>query len=413
MQETILVTGATGYIGGRLIPRLLEKGYRVRAMGRSLEKLRGRWWAGHPHLECVQGDVLDYASLERALQGCRCAYYLVHSMVREEKDFAKADREAALNFVAAAEKMKLQRIIYLGGLGSEKDRLSRHLQSRKEVGELLRQSSVPVTILRAAMIIGAGSASFEILRYLIERLPIMVTPTWVRTPCQPIFVKNVMEYLVRALEVPETVGQTYDIGGPRVTTYHELMMLYAKVAGLSKRYVIPVSVLSPKLSSYWIGLVTPLPPKLGRPLVEGLSSKVVCEDMRIRELIPQELVDYEEAIALSLEKTSPETSWTDAGKIPPSEWVDVHDPQWAGGTVLEARRTREIKAPQDTVWATITQIGGKRGWYSASWLWKVRGTLDKLFGGVGSMRGRRDDKKVQVGDAVDFWRVKTIDDLAP
>ncbi len=409
ITKPILVTGVTGYIGGRLVPRLLKKGYRIRAMGRNLEKLRGRSWAKDPNVELVQADVLDYPSLEKALEGCSIAYYLVHSMVREKKDFASADREAALNFASAAEKAGLERIIYLGGLGNEKDRLSKHLQSRKEVGEILRQCSVPVTIFRAAMIIGAGSASFEILRYLTDRLPIMVTPTWVRTPCQPIAIKNALEYLIRALEVPETIGQTFDIGGPRITSYHELMMIYSKVAQLTKRRVFAVKVLSPKLSSYWIGLVTPLPPKLGRPLVEGLSSKVVCEDSRIQKLIPQRLLDYEEAIRLAMDKINAETSWIDAGAIPPAEWVDQNDPKWAGGTILKARREKIIDASPENVWKIVTSIGGKHGWYSASWLWKIRGMLDKLFGGVGLNRGRRDQAYLQTGDAVDFWRVKLID----
>lgn len=404
----ILVTGVTGYIGGRLVPMLLEKGYRVRAMGRDLEKLHGRSWANHPNIELTYGNVLDAKSLDKALEGCEVAYYLIHSMIREEKDFAKADREGALNFVAAAEKEGLQRIIYLSGLGSEKDRLSKHLQSRQEVGEIFRQSSVPTTIFRAAMIIGSGSASFEILRYLTDRLPFMVTPTWVRTPCQPIAIKNALEYLIRCLEIPETIGQTFDIGGPRVTTYHELMMLYAKVMKLKKRTVIPVKILSPKLSSYWIGLVTPLPPKLGRPLVEGLSSKVICEDTRISNLIPQRLIDYEEAIQLAVDKIHAETSWVDAGLIPPVEWAHQHDAHWAGGTILEDHRERQINAPVEKVWQVITGIGGKKGWYSASWLWKIRGMFDKLIGGVGLNRGRRDQTELQVGDAVDFWRVKLL-----
>ncbi|MCH9627011.1 MAG: hypothetical protein S4CHLAM2_06450 [Chlamydiales bacterium] len=373
-----------------------------------MSKLKGRRWATDPNVELIQADVLDYPSLEKALQGCTVAYYLIHSMIREQKDFTKADREAALNFVAAAEKTDLERIIYLGGLGSEKGYMSKHLQSRREVGEILRQSSIPVTIFQAAMIIGSGSASFEILRYLTDRLPIMVTPTWVRTPCQPIAVKNVLEYLIGTLDAPETVGQTFDIGGPRVTTYHELMMLYAKVAKLPLRKVIPVSILSPKLSSYWIGLVTPLPPKLGRPLVEGLSSKVICEDARIQKLIPQTLMDYEEAISRAMDKINPETSWADAGIMPPAEWADRHDPKWAGGTIFKARRERMIEASQQSVWKVVTGIGGKKGWYSTSWLWKIRGTFDKLIGGVGLRRGRRDTTHLQVGDAVDFWRVKQI-----
>lgn len=410
-NNLILVTGATGYVGGRLIPLLLERGYQVRAVGRNLDKLKGRYWSSHPNLQLAEADIKDYDSLKSAMEGCSVGYYLIHSMVREEKRFEEADRENALNFVAAAESIGLKRIIYLGGLGNEKDKLSRHLQSRREVGEILRQSTIPATIFRAAMIIGAGSASFEILRYLVDRIPIMITPKWVRTPCQPISIINVLEYLVQTLEVKETIGHTYDIGGPRITTYQELMSIYADVAHLKKRIVIPVAVLSPRLSSYWIGLVTPLPPAIGKPLAEGLSNKVICEDTLIRELIPQRLLDYREAIQRAVDKINQhtiETSWSDAGKIPPAEWIDSNDPNWAGGTLLEANRSRVIKAPISNVWKTVTSIGGKQGWYSASWLWKMRGMLDKLFGGVGLRRGRRDPEKLQVGDAVDFWRVKIL-----
>lgn len=410
-NNLILVTGATGYIGGRLVPMLLDRGYRVRAVGRSLQKLRGRYWANHPNVELVKADVLDYSSLKSAVKGCTVAFYLVHSMIREEKAFEKADREAALHFVAAAEETGLKRIIYLGGLGSEKDRLSRHLQSRQEVGEIFRNCSVPTTHFRAAMIIGSGSASFEILRYLVDRVPVMVTPKWVRTPCQPISIINVLEYLAGALEVKETIGQTFDLGGPRVTTYQELMDIYAKVAQLPKRVVIPVGVLTPKLSSYWIGLVTPLPPSIGKPLAEGLSNKVVCEDTRIQNLIPQYLLDYEEAIERAMDKINHhdvQTSWSDAGIIPPAAWIDEGDPKWAGGTLLTDARSLTIETSCEKVWKTIVSIGGKRGWYSTSWLWKIRGALDKLFGGVGLRRGRRDPEKLQVGDALDFWRVKLL-----
>ncbi len=409
--KKILVTGATGYVGGRLVPRLLERGYHVRATARSLEKLQGRFWASHPNVELAAVDVSTYSSILDAMQGCQVAYYLVHSMMKEHKNFVDTDRIAAMNFVAAAEVSGLERIIYLGGLGNEKDRLSRHLQSRQEVGEIFRMSSIPTTIFRAAMIIGSGSASFEILRYLVDRLPVMITPSWVRTPCQPIAIVNALEYLIRALEVPETTGQTFDIGGPRVTTYQELMSIYAQVAKLHSRLIIPISVLSPRLSSYWIGFVTPLPPSLGKPLAEGLRNKVVCEDQRIQQLIPQRLLDYREAIEMAVDKLNEntvETSWTDAGLIPRAEWSDESDPQWAGGTLYEECHSILIAASQEKVWKTLLKIGGKQGWYSSSWLWKLRGMIDKMVGGVGLRRGRRDREHLQSGDAVDFWRVKRV-----
>ncbi|MCH9626082.1 MAG: hypothetical protein S4CHLAM123_12720 [Chlamydiales bacterium] len=409
----ILVTGATGYIGGRLVPRLLKKGYQVRAVARNLLKLEGRYWASHENLELVAADVLDYNALVKALEGCDVAYYLVHSMVREHKKFETTDREAALNFVAAAESVKLKRLIYLGGLGNELDKLSRHLQSRKEVGEIFYTSSVPVTILRAAMIIGAGSASFEILRYLVDRLPYMITPKWVRTEVQPIAIANVLAYLIGVLEQKQTIGQTYDIGGMDRLTYQDLMDLYAEEAGLKKRHIYPVSVLSPWLSSKWISIVTPLPATLGKALVEGLSNKVICEESRIRELIPQKLISCREAIHTAVDRLHHnriETSWVDAGSIPPAEWVDqTADPQWSGGTIYEEKSQLIINHSPEKVWRSILKVGGKTGWYSPNWMWKIRGWIDKWVGGVGLMRGRKNCDSLQLGDAVDFWRVYHID----
>ncbi|MFZ0565286.1 MAG: SDR family oxidoreductase [Chlamydiales bacterium] len=404
----ILVTGATGYVGGRLVPRLLKKGYQVRATSRNLLKLTGRYWAQDPNVEIVPSDALDSESLLKAVEGCDAAYYLIHSMVQEGKQFEKTDQEAASNFLAASESAGLKRIIYLGGLGNEQDQLSRHLQSRREVGEIFQKGKIPITILQAAMIIGAGSASFEILRYLVEYLPIMVTPKWVRTEVQPIAIVNVLNYLVGVLEKRETAGQNYDIGGPEITTYQKLMDTYAQVIGLKKRVVIRVNFLSPWLSSHWIGLVTPLPSSLGKPLVEGLSNRVICQENRIREIIPQTLLTAREAMQKAIELTyydKVETSWHDAGIIPPAEWVDRGDPDWAGGTHFENKRTLIIEQPLEKVWQTILKVGGKTGWYSPMWLWKVRGWIDKRMGGVGLTRGRRSVSHLQVGDSVDFWRV--------
>ncbi len=408
----ILVTGATGYIGSRLIPRLLLAGYRVRAMARNPAKLHGRSWAEAPGVEFVVADIFDLSSMQAAASGCRAAYYLVHSMVPGSSDFAKADRLAAQNMAAAAAAAGLERIIYLGGLGEPEDALSPHLVSRGEVAEILCSGPVPVTVLRAAMIIGSGSASFEILRYLVDRLPVIMTPRWVDTPCQPIGVRNVLYYLVGCLALPETAGETYDIGAPEVLSYHQLMVLYAEEAGLPPRRIIRVPVLTPRLSSYWIHLVTPLPAALARPLAEGLRNPVICRDTRIRELIPQQLFDCRTAIRLALERLRQqevESSWMDAGAVPPAEWSLPDDPGWAGGTLYEDGRVIELAASVEETWQAVLRIGGSTGWYYADWLWRLRGKMDQLMGGVGLERGRRDATRLQPGDALDFWRVVSVE----
>lgn len=411
-KDTIFVAGATGYIGGRLVPRLLEAGYRVRALARFPEKLTGRYWGKHQHLEISRGDVLDRQSLERAMAGCRAAYYLVHSMNPQTTDFAASDREAAQNMAAAADAVQLQQIIYLSGLGDEQSELSHHLRSRTEVGELLQAGEVPVTILRAAMIIGSGSASFEILRYLVERLPVMITPRWVDTPCQPIGVRNVLNYLIGCLDTPETIGRTFDIGQPEVVTYRRLMQIFAEEAGLKKRWIIPVPFLTPRLSSYWIHLVTPVPASLARPLAEGLSNPVVCRDNAITELLPQQLLGNREAIRLALDRLHQqqvETSWIDSGTIPPAEWSQANDPAWAGGQLYEDSRRVIIRGHPDEIWPAVAAIGGDVGWYYADWLWRMRGFIDRLFGGVGLRRGRRHPTEIYPGDSLDFWRVVSVE----
>ncbi|MCX5880969.1 MAG: SDR family oxidoreductase [Deltaproteobacteria bacterium] len=412
-SKPVLVTGATGYVGGRLIPLMLESGYRVRALARSLAKLRSRPWSGHINIELVQGDVLDLASLNKAASGCGAAYYLVHSMVAQKRHYAEADRKSALNMAAAAAAAGLERIIYLSGLGeSQSTALSKHLQSRHEVGVILQSGTVPCTILRAAMILGSGSASFEILRYLVERLPVMITPNWVFTPCQPIAIRNVLNYLVGCLEHPETNGQIYDIGGPEVLNYRQIMDIYAKAAGLTKRWVIPVPFFTPSLSAYWIHLVTPVPSSIAIPLAQGLSTPVVCKENRIRTIVPQELLSCRESIQLALERLAQDrmdTCWMDAGPLLPPEWAYCGDAEYAGGTVMQCGFRVVLKASLDQVWAPISRIGGKNGWYYASFLWQVRGLMDRLSGGVGLRRGRRSASRLYTGDALDFWRVLEID----
>ena len=408
-QTAVAVLGATGYIGARLVPKLLASGFRVRAIGRNPDKLKGRAWSNAAGLETVRADVFDRGSLEQAVSGCGVVYYLVHSMNPDVGDFAEADRIAAQNMAQVGERAGVGRIIYLAGLGEDHVDLSHHLRSRREVEEVLRSGTVPVTTLRAAMIIGSGSASFEILRYLVERLPVMVTPRWIFTECQPIAVRNVLHYLVACLDCPETVGETYDIGCAEVVTYSDLMRIYAEEAGLAKRLVIPVPVLTPRLSSYWIHLVTPVPAALARPLAEGLRNPVLCQDNRIRDLIPQELLDCRQAIRFALEKLrlqQVETSWTDAGAVAPVEWSTEEDPDWAGGTIFKDDRRMLVQAAAGQLWPAVI---GKTGWYYADWLWHLRGWIDRLIGGPGLGRGRRDPSEVQAGDALDFWRVLAVD----
>lgn len=408
----VLVTGATGYVGGRLTPRLLEAGVRVRALVRNPAKLACRPWARDPKLELVQGDVQDAASLHRALKGCRAAYYLVHSMNPATRDFAAADRAAALNLAGAAAAAGLERIIYLGGLVPQDHQLSRHLASRAEVGQILGAGPVPLTWLRAAMILGSGSASFEIMRYLVERLPLMITPSWVGSLVQPIAINDVLGYLQACLDHPGVRGQTLDIGGPDVLSYRELFAIYAQEAGLRPRLIIPVPFFSPKLSSYWIHLVTPVPAAIAQPLAEGLRHSVVCQDNRIRELIPRQLSSCRQAIRRALHKVAAqkvETCWMDAGESRPPEWVACEDPPYAGGAVLELGYRATIAAEPEEVWPALAGIGGRRGWYAGQWLWVARGWLDRLLGGVGLGRGRRSPEELWVGDALDFWRVLEVD----
>ena len=412
--KPILVAGATGYVGGRLIPALLEAGYTVRAMGRSLEKLACRPWGRHPKVELAKGDVLDRKSLETALSGCWAAYYLVHSMIAQKQKFVEADRRAAQNMVSAAEFAGIERMIYLGGLAEKKNgSLSKHLRSRIEVADILQSGRVPVTDLRAPMILGSGSASFEILRYLVERLPVMITPRWVRSLNQPIAIRNVVNYLVGCLEHDETIGQTYDIGGPDVLAYRDLLDIYVQEAKLPKRWIIPVPVLTPTLSAYWIHLISPVPHSIALPLTEGLSSNAVCSDKRIQTIIPQKLLSPREAIRTALDKIIQEqvdTCWADSGDIITPEWAHCGDADWAGGSIMECGYRVRINATPEDVWLPISRIGGQKGYYYANSLWWLRGLMDRLVGGVGLRRGRRHPIELRVGDALDFWRVL---DVAP
>ena len=401
----VLVTGATGYVGGRLVPRLLEAGVSVRCFARAPRKLTDRPWAADPRVRIVGGDVADEAALRAALTGCRAAYYLVHSMIVAKSEYASRDRELARIFGRAAAAAGVPRIVYLGGLGETGADLSRHLASRREVEEALAESGVPVTVLRAAMIIGSGSASFEILRYLVERLPVMVTPRWVSTPAQPIAIRDALFYLVECLRTPETTGRTLDIGGPEVVTYREVIDLLAEVRGLNRRRILPVPVLTPRLSSLWIHLVTPVSRHIARPLADGLRNPVVCRNDDAVMLMPHRRLTIREAVEAALGREGRhdvETTWKDAGALP-------GDPEWAGGTRFTDRRDMRVAAPGSTVFETVCRLGGEHGWYSASWLWRVRGAMDRLVGGPGLTRGRKHPERISYGDALDFWRVVDLE----
>jgi uncharacterized protein YbjT (DUF2867 family) len=407
-----LVTGATGYIGGRLVPRLLDDpDATVRCLVRNPGKLRDVPWAHRA--EIVRGDVLDAESVRRACTDVDVVYFLVHSLV--ERDFADIDRRAATIMAHAARGAGVRRIVYLGGLHPDGP-LSSHLASRREVGEILLRSGVPTAVLQAAVVLGSGSASFEMLRYLTERLPVMVTPRWVGTRIQPIAVRDVLRYLVAAARLPDDVNRTFDIGGPEVLTYREMMARYAAVAHLPPRRVLPVPLLTPRLSAHWVNVVTPVPRAIAAPLVDSLIHEVVCREQDILHYVPDQLegrIGYDRAVTLALAKINNgdvETRWSDATGTAASADPLPSDPRWAGGTVYLDEREQTCRADADALWSVVTGIGGERGWYSFPLAWSVRGWLDRLLGGVGLRRGRRDPDRLHIGDAVDWWRVERLDD---
>jgi uncharacterized protein YbjT (DUF2867 family) len=408
-----LVTGATGYIGGRLVPRLMTAGYEVRCLTRDPRRLRDVPWAAD--VEIAQGDASDPESLEAAVRDVDVVYYLIHSIGSGSGSFEEKDRAAAQNVAAAAKTAGTKRIVYLGGLTPGGEKLSRHLRSRDEVGQILLDSGVPTTVLQAAVIIGSGGASFEMLRYLTERLPAMITPTWVHTRIQPIAVRDVLRYLVDAAALPADVSRRFDIGGPDVLTYEQMMQSYARVAGLRRRIIIGTPFLSPRLSSHWINIVTPVPRAIARPLIDSLRNEVVCKEHDIARWSPDPpdgLIGVDEAIRLALQRireAGVETRWSSATwPGAPSDPLPT-DPDWAGGSLYVDLRERQIDAAPETIWRVVEGIGGEHGWYSWPLAWAVRGWVDRLAGGVGLRRGRRDPNRLHVGESLDWWRVEEIE----
>lgn len=403
-KQTVLVTGGSGYVGGRLIPLLEQSGVTVRCLARQPEFLRSRV---APQTQVVAGDVLQIETLRTALSGINTAYYLVHSM-GTGNDFEDEDRLAARNFAQAARECGVQRIIYLGGLGDEKQQLSKHLRSRQEVGHILRESGAQVIEFRASIVIGSGSLSFELIRALVQKLPVMICPKWVSTPAQPIAIEDLLSYLLAAADMPAGPSEIYEIGGPDQVTYGQIMQEYAQQRGL-KRWMISVPFLTPRLSSLWLGLVTPVFARVGRKLVDSMRNPTIVTNQKaldtfsirprgVREAISRALINEDRELAA--------TRWSDAlsSSGRPRRWGGV-----IFGTRLVDSREAETDVPVEAAFSAVQRIGGKTGWYYGNWLWRLRGWMDLLIGGVGLRRGRRDPIELRVGDAVDCWRVEALE----
>ncbi|GAB3268237.1 SDR family oxidoreductase [Sinomonas notoginsengisoli] len=413
MSRVISVTGATGYIGGRLVPRLLAAGHRVRVLTRDAAKLRDVPWGRD--VEVVVGSLDDADAASSLCDGAEVVYYLVHSMgARGDEDFAARERACAETLSAAAQEAAVQRIIYLSGLNPGAG-LSRHLASRAEVGRILMESGVPTAVLQAGLVIGSGSASFEMVRHLTDVLPVMPAPHWVLNRVQPIAVRDALHYLEAAADLPANVNRAFDIGGPDVLTYADMMRGYARAKGLREPVILALPVLTPWLAAQWVNLVTPIPRALAIPLVESLQNDCVVREHGIDEFVPRPpdgLTGYQRAVELALgkiERGEVETTWASSSPLDAPSDPLPSDPDWSGGTVFTDLRTTESSASPERLWSVVEGIGGENGWYSLPLAWGVRGWIDKLAGGVGLRRGRRNPHRLQLGEALDWWRVEALE----
>ena len=411
-ERLILVTGASGYVGGRLVTSLLDDNAKVRVFVRDANKAQSHTWANK--VEIAVGNASDYQSTVKALTGVHTAFYLLHS-INLGPNFDQIESEMARNFAKAAQECGVKQIVYLGGINNDA-KTSKHLQSRANTGKELATTSVAVMELRAGIIIGSGSASFEMLRHLTHRLPVMTTPKWVSNKTHPIAIRDILWFLRNAAKLEKPVVGIFDIGGPEILSYAEMMQKFAKISGLRRRWIIEIPVLTPKLSSLWIGFVTPVPTSLARPLVGSLISEVVADPAKsISHLIPnppEGLIDVEAAIHLALTKVSDNnvsTRWSDAA-VPTAPWQKAQsDPDWAGETLYKDTRVRITDASIGSLWQAVEEIGGEHGWYGSDFLWYMRGLIDRMIGGVGLRRGRRDPLHLRVGDSLDFWRVESLE----
>ncbi|MBD3287883.1 DUF2867 domain-containing protein [candidate division KSB1 bacterium] len=403
-KPSILLTGATGYIGGRLLRVLQKHGYSVRCMSRRIDALKHKL---DQNTTTVYGDPLKKETLTDVFDGIDVAFYFIHSL-GSKQSFVRLDRIAAENFSNAAKAANVKRIIYLGGLANPEEELSDHLRSRLEVADYLRQSGIQVIEFRASIIIGSGSLSYEMIRALVERLPVMTTPKWVSMNAQPIAISDVLDYLVQSIEIDSSENMIFEIGGSEIVSYRDLMNEYARQRGL-RRLMIPVPVLTPRLSSYWLGLVTPLYARIGKKLIDSIRHSTIIQDTSAREYFNIKPKNVRQSIADALcyeDQEFAETRWSDALSSAgiPRKWTGVR----VGNRLVDSR-TAEVNVPPEKAFQPIEKIGGDTGWYYANWLWQLRGFLDLLVGGVGMRRGRRDPNTLHVGDAVDFWRVEAIE----
>lgn len=402
-----LVTGATGYIGSRLVPQLLREGWTVRVLTRSADKLTDRDW--HDDVEISEGSANDADDLRSAMAEVDVAYYFIHSM-DGSGDFVQRDKEMATLFARTAEKQHVSRIVYLSGLFPPNEELSKHLGSRKEVEDIFVGSGVPTTVLRAAVILGAGSASFEMLRHLTDRLPIMIAPRWLGTNIQPIAIADVVRYLIGAASLPSDVSRGFDIGATEVLTYKDMIDRYAAVSRLAKRRVRTLPVMTPGLASHWVGLVTPVPASIAKPLVGSLIHEVICKEHDIAEYIPDPeggFVDFDEAVARALAGPQPVPLRGEVDADNPSR-ISAPDPEWAGMTVFSDEHTSTVQASPQRVWAEVERLGGEHGWFVPDALWRLRGLADRAVGGRGHTQ-QHEAGALREGMKIDSWVVESLD----